>query len=359
MSQQLPKLEDEILRKIFAKADPKTATKSKALSKRWKQRLISLLFAKHKYRENKDKNMQVVATLARPHRGEHCFSMVRVDMQTKQQCEGKVPKPIRNFSSFQVIGSSNGLICVKFSLGTIHSELAVWNLLTCTRWFTIHDHSSKYKDFAVSQYAFGHIFYLMYYAIVHVFKKSYSDRTLSWTLYSSIAKTGNAKGVVYWIGWQGVAIPKPKYIVSFNLRNRAWLEVDILERVKSRFHTLSIVKDEVAFVSSFYETQFKTVVDVYQVTRNGTFGSSWGKLFRIPHMGVPFTPTMFIGKYMLNVVESRSGPYNANDADRTDLLIAKHDYEADRSTNLLRTSWAEIVHLKTVILHSPGMYTVE
>ncbi|MED6181097.1 hypothetical protein PIB30_016435 [Stylosanthes scabra] len=345
----LPKLDDEILWKIFAKADPKTATKCRALSNRWNLRLKSPLFAKRNYRENKDNNMQVVATLARPSHGKHCFSMVRVDMQTKQQSQGKVPEPIRNFSSFQVIRSSNGILCVKFSLGNVHSELAVWNPLTRTR-FSIHDHSINYKDFAMSQYAFGHMFDLLYYAIVHVSKKNYFHRTLSWNLYSSVAK--------YW-ECKGVAIPKPKCIVSFNLRNRAWVEEDIPERVKSMFHTLSIVKDEVAFISSFYEGQFKTVVDVYQVTRNGSSGSSWGKLFRIPHMGVPFTPTMFVGKYMLNVVESRSGPYNANDAERTDLLIAEHDYEADRSTDLLSMTWDEIVHLKTVLMHSLEIYIVE
>ncbi|MED6183665.1 hypothetical protein PIB30_039784 [Stylosanthes scabra] len=119
---------------------------------------------------------------------------------------------------------------------------------------------------------------------------------------------------------------------NLRLKSRVWVEEDIPERVKTRFHTLSIVKDEVAFAYSFYESQFKTVVDVYQVTRNGSSGSRWGKLFRIPHMGVPLTPTMF---------------------------VAKHDYEADRSTDLLSKTWDEIVHLKTVLMHSPGIYTVE
>ncbi|MED6195778.1 hypothetical protein PIB30_041189 [Stylosanthes scabra] len=333
-SNNLPKLEDQILWKIFTKADPKTAGKCKVLSKRWRLRLMAPLFAKHNYRENKDKNMQVVVGLARPGRGEECFSMMRVDMQSRLQGEGKVHE------SFSRVESP-----------------------TRSR-INTHDLSSKHKDFAVSLHAFGHIFDTLNYAIVQVFKKTYAERTLSWCLYSSLAKNWEIKGsfegtfeklgptyvvhkgVVYWIGWQGVATPKPKSIVSFNLRNRAFAEKDIPLRAKTKFHTLNIIKDE-------------TVVDVYQITRTGSSGSRWEKMFRIPHMGVPFTQTMFVGKFLLNVLESRSGPYNSNDAERTDLLIAKHDYEADKSQNLLSKSWGEIMHLRTVFVYCPGIYTVE
>ncbi|MED6105945.1 hypothetical protein PIB30_000068 [Stylosanthes scabra] len=290
-SDQLPNFDEEILWKIFCKADPKTATRCRVLSKMWKRKLTNPLFVKHNFRENKERNMQVVVSLARTGRDDECFSMVRVDMQTRQQCEGKVPESLRQFSSFEVIGSSHGLLCVRFILGNTHSELAVWNPLTKRR-ISTHDPSGKQKDFNVSQ-------------------------------------------------------------------NRVPVEEKIPQRAKSTFHTLCIVKDEVAFVSSFYTSQFTTVVDVYQVTLTGSSGSKWGKLFRIPKMSVPFTPTLFAGKYLLNVMESRSGPYNSNDAERTDLLIAKHDYEADRSTNLLSTTWTENVHLRNVSLHSPGIYPVE
>ncbi|MED6127245.1 hypothetical protein PIB30_086190, partial [Stylosanthes scabra] len=344
----LRKLDDEILWRIFTKTDPKTATKCRALSKLWELRLKSPLFAKHNYKENRDKNMQVLVAVARPGHGDDCFSLLRVDMQTREQCEGNVHQSIRFCTSFQVLGSSHGVICLKFSLGTAHSELAVWNPLTGKRIYN-NDQSSKHKDFAVSLYAFGHVFDLLHYAIVHVSKKSYADRTFNWTLYSSRTKNWDFngsfeatfeklgptnvvhKGVVYWIGWQGVVTPKPKSIVSFNLRTRVFAEEEIPRRVKSTFHTLSIVRDEVAFVLSFNPTQLTTAVEEFQVTRAGSSGLSWRKIFRIPAMGVPFTPTMFIGKYLLNVVKSRSGPYNLNDAERTDLLIAKHDYEADKS----------------------------
>ncbi|MED6163467.1 hypothetical protein PIB30_080206 [Stylosanthes scabra] len=276
---QLPIFDEEILWKIFGKWDPKTAGKCRALSNKWRMRLTNPLFAKHNFSENKHRNMQIVAFLASSGRGDECFSMVRVDMQTRQQCQGRLPESIRNFSSFQVIGSSNGLLCIKFILGTAHSELTVWNPLTRRR-ISTQDHSSKQKDFAVSQYAFGHIFDTLYYALLHVFKEKFADRTVHWSLYSSVTKNWNLKGsfegtfeklgptyvvlkgVVYWIGWQGVAIPKPKCIVSFNLRNRAVVEEEIPQKAKSTFHTLSILKDEVAFISSFYEGQFTIVVDV-------------------------------------------------------------------------------------------------
>ncbi|MED6189067.1 hypothetical protein PIB30_092098, partial [Stylosanthes scabra] len=174
-------------------ADAKTAGRCKVLSKRWRLRLMTPLFAKHNYRENKDKNMQVVVGLARPGRGEECFSMVRVDMQSRLQGEGKVHESFSRFSSFQVLGSSHGLLCIKFSMGTAHSELAVWNPLTRSR-INTHDLSSKHKDFAVSLHAFGHIFDTLNYAIVHVFKKTYAERTLSWCLYSSLAKNWEIEG---------------------------------------------------------------------------------------------------------------------------------------------------------------------
>ncbi|MED6112853.1 hypothetical protein PIB30_065482 [Stylosanthes scabra] len=284
------------------------------------------LFAKPNFRENKEKNMHLIVGLGRPPSHENSVLLLRVDMDTRMQHEGTVPEDISHYGNFQIIGSSHGIICLKFYMGSIDSGITIWNPFTRKK-ESATDESRKHITHAVSLYAFGHIFDTLDYAIVHVFKKYFHQTALNWCLYSnttrnwdctstfesSVQKLGPTnvvhRGVVYWIGWEGVLVPHPKSMITFNLRTKAFAKKDIPQSAKRMYHTLSCVKDSPDF--------------------------TFERMFRMPTMALPYTPAMFAGKFLITAVEARSGRYCGHDAERTDLLISKHNYEALTSEHLL------------------------
>ncbi|MED6140643.1 hypothetical protein PIB30_095229 [Stylosanthes scabra] len=360
-----PNLGNENLWRIFSKTDPKTAAICRALSKRWCARLSSPLFAKHNFKEKKEKHMHLIIGLGRPPAHDNSVILLKVDMDTKRQFESIVPEDIKHYGNFHVIGSSHGILCLKFYKGTVDSGIAIWNPLTGKR-EAATDESRKHITHAVSLYSFGHVFDTLDYGILHVFKKCYPLTTLSWCLYSNTARNWNCTGsfessvqklgptyvvhmgIVYWISWEGVAVPRAKSVFA---------EEVIPNRVKRVYHSLSIVKDGVALISS-NTAGFKSFVNVFQVSRNGWADYTWERLFKTQKMSIPYTPTMFAGKFLITAVEARSGPYFSNDAEMTDLLISKHDCEALKSEHPLHRTWGEISCMKTVTPHSHGFYPV-
>ncbi|MED6127994.1 hypothetical protein PIB30_093372 [Stylosanthes scabra] len=370
----LPNLGNELLWRIFAKTDPKTAVRCRVLNKVWWARLMTPLFAKHNFKENKEKNMHLIVGLGRPPSHENSGLLLRVDMDTRIQHEGTVPEDISHYGNFQIIGSSHGIIYLKFYMGSVDSGIAIWNPLTRKK-ESATDESRKHITHAVSLYAFGHIFDNLDFAIVHVFKKYFHQTALNWCLYSNTARNWDCtgtfessvqklgptnvvhRGVVYWIGWEGVAVPRPKYVITFNLRTKAFAEKDIPQSAKRMYHTLSCVKDFVVLISTD-TLGFKNAINIFQVTCYDKPDFTFERMFRMPTMALPYTPAMFAGKFLITAVEARSGQYCGNDAERTDLLISKHNCEALTSEHLLHRIWREIMCLKSITPHSHGFYKV-
>ncbi|MED6215825.1 hypothetical protein PIB30_001967 [Stylosanthes scabra] len=332
----LPQLGDEILWRIFTKLDPKNAARCRALNRRWRCRLMIPLFAKHNFRENRSKHINVICGIGNPPVHDNSKSFVRVDVDTKEELNVEFPVEIRGFWNYSMIGSDHGIICLKFERAGLIFGIMLWYPLTRQRHYC-NDESRKHLTHAVSALAFGHIFDTLDYAIVHVFKKVFHQDTLSWSLYSKRARNWDCTGV---------AIPKPKSIITFNLNQRRFHEVDIPNKAKRAYHSLTTFNGGVGFISS-QKMGFSYFVEIFQVNRSGSTKFDWQSMVRVNGIGVPFTPIAILGKDILSVLESRSGGYSANDAERTDLLISKHEYQLRRREHLLYRTWNQIFSLKS------------
>ncbi|MED6205766.1 hypothetical protein PIB30_020735, partial [Stylosanthes scabra] len=150
-------LGDEILLKIFAKSDPKTAARCRAINKRWCYKLMTPLFAKHNFRENKNKYMNVIAGLGCP--PQHDFSKwcVRVYVDTTEKLNVYFPWEVNGFRSYSMIGLDHRIICLKFDREGFDFGIVVWNPFTSKREFCSNE-SRKHLTHAVSLLAFRHIF---------------------------------------------------------------------------------------------------------------------------------------------------------------------------------------------------------
>ncbi|MED6140644.1 hypothetical protein PIB30_095230, partial [Stylosanthes scabra] len=288
--------------RIFTKLDPKNAAKCRALNRWWHCRLMTPLFAKHNFRENRSKHINVICGIGAPPARDNSKSFVRADVDTKEELNVEFPIEIRGVWNYSMIGSDHGIICLKFERAWLIFGIMIWNPLTRQRHYC-NDESRKHLTHAVSTLAFGHIFDTLDYAIVHVFKKVFHEDTLSWSLYSnrarnwdctgsfesSVQKLGPSyvveRGVIYWIGWASVAISKPKSIITFNLNQRKFREVDVPNRAKRSYHSLMTFNGGVGFISS-QKMGFSNFVEIFQVNRSGSTEFDWQSMVRVNGIGV-------------------------------------------------------------------------
>ncbi|KAL4322196.1 hypothetical protein AHAS_Ahas14G0186300 [Arachis hypogaea] len=99
-------------------------------------------------------------------------------------------------------------------------------------------------------------------------------------------------------------------------------------------------------------------VSVWQLSCVGDDVLFWKKMLKISGIGIPFNLTLYVGNDILLVLESRNSYGRANDAEMTDILVSKLKYMTLRRENLLVRTWHEDLSVKTVTLHSEGLYMV-
>ncbi|XP_072087973.1 uncharacterized protein [Arachis hypogaea] len=253
---KLPHLSEDLIWKIMVKADPKTVGQCRTLSKGWNFRLCTNLFVKANYKENKDRSKSVIVGIGYPPGDYNSIWFVRAYLHSGRQVQFNVPMDANQYGLYSVIGSENGIICIKISLGGLNSRLLVWNPVSDKRRY-VTDEASKHSAHAVSLYAFGFLEDEIEYRIVHVYKRAFRQRNMSWSLYTSF--------------------------------EREWT------------HS---------------------------------------------------------GNDIITVMECRDGSGSANDAVRTDFLISRLKYMESRREHLVQRTWQEHVNVKTITMHSDGLYMV-
>ncbi|XLR03722.1 hypothetical protein HN51_058549 [Arachis hypogaea] len=166
----LPHLGDDLLWKIFAKADPKSVGRLKTTNKVWNFKLTSQLFVKQNFLENQHKNRSVIVGVGYPPLDDFCQWFVRAEADSGNQIQLNIPVDINNFGFYTFVGSDHGILCIRLSQGAINSSLFIWNPLTRESKFAI-DVARKHQCYAVSLYAFGFLHGSFEYRVLHVFKK--------------------------------------------------------------------------------------------------------------------------------------------------------------------------------------------
>ncbi|RYR16270.1 hypothetical protein HN51_067711 [Arachis hypogaea] len=371
---KLPHLSEDLIWKIMVKADPKTVGQCRTLSKGWNFRLCTNLFVKANYKENKDRSKSVIVGIGYPPGDYNSVWFVRAYIQSGRQVQFNIPMDANQYGFYSVIGSENGIICIKISLGGLNSRLLIWNPVSDKRRY-VTDEASKHSAHAISLYAFGFLEDEIEYRIVHVYKRAFRQRNMSWSLYTSferewthsgmfesdVQKLGPKyivnNGIVYWIGWQGADFFEPAYIVTFNLRIQMFHEAKIPPDVPSDYNSLTYFNDGVGYIS-YRNLAFSRQVLVWQMKRNGDHNIHWERMIRVSGLGIPYTPSLFVGNDIITVMECRGGSGSANDAVRTDFLISRLKYMESRREHLVHRTWQEHVNVKTITMHSDGLYMV-
>ncbi|QHN83160.1 uncharacterized protein DS421_20g702240 [Arachis hypogaea] len=227
-----------------------------------------------------------------------------------------------------------------------------------------------------SSYAFGFLQDTVEYRILHIWKKSFSQKTLSWSLYTSFERCWtqsgtfdtNAQkigpkyvvndGIFYWIGWQRPNFTQPESIIMFNLLQKMFHEATIPSQVPSDYNGLTHFNDGVGFVS-YHNVGFTRQVLIWQLKSDWDHNLQWDKMVRVSGFGIPYTPTLFVGKDILSVMEARSGHRGSNDdTEGTDVIISRLKYMEEKRENMVHRTWQEHVNVKTITLHHEGLFMV-
>ncbi|RYR14774.1 hypothetical protein Ahy_B04g071468 [Arachis hypogaea] len=330
----LSHLADDLLWKIFVKSELKTVGRCRTLNKTWRFKLSTALFVKQNFKENKDRNQSLIIGVGYPPSDSNSQWFVMADVEHGHQLQLNIPANINQFGYYSIVGTDNGNLCIRYCQGGLNSSLMI--LIPFTQYVNyVSDEAKRHCCHAVNLYAFGYLVDSIEYHIVHVYKKYFSERHISSMLYNSfeadwkhsgifisdVLKVGPKsivdKGVVYWIGWEGVGYAEPTSILFFSLQQRIFNEAKIPEQAKLTYHC-----------------------SMGTSTLLGLFLS--GSLAALEMM----------------LLESRNSYGRANDAEMTDILVSKLKYMTLRRENLLVRTWHEDLSVKTVTLHSEGLYMV-
>ncbi|RYR67264.1 hypothetical protein HN51_012199 [Arachis hypogaea] len=180
----MPHLGDELVWKIFAKANSKTVGRCRSTNQSWRYTLLTPSFVKEHYKQNKNREQSVIIGIGYYPANENSQWFERVDAQTGEHLDLNIPVAINNFGYYALIGSDHGNLCLRYSQDGLISRLLIWNPLTRMLAFA-SDEARKHSRYAVSIYAFGYLEDTIEYRIVHVYKRHYSDTKMSWTFYNS------------------------------------------------------------------------------------------------------------------------------------------------------------------------------
>ncbi|XLR30565.1 hypothetical protein HN51_050438 [Arachis hypogaea] len=370
----LPYLGDDLVWKILTKADPKTVGRCRTLNKSWNFRLNTPYFVKQNWAEQKGQNINVIVGVGNPPADENSQWFIRADVNDGVHSQLNLPIVINQLGFYSLIGSDHGVLCIKLSQGGLNSRLLIWNPLTGMMKY-VFDESKKHSRHHVSVFAFGYLYDSMEYRIVHVFKRHYIHRTLGWSLYcsfendwcdsgsftSDVQKLGPKSiivdGIVYWIGWEGTNFTEPSLIISFSMIQRQFFESIIPIDARSTYHSLTNLHDGVGFIP-YRNIGFSREVIVWEIKHDGQDKLNWDKRIRVTGLGIPYNPSMFIGKDIISIMECRSRFGGSNDADRTDLLLSRLKWNGARREHLMHRTWQQNVHVKSMTMHSESLYIV-
>ncbi|KAL4381885.1 hypothetical protein AHAS_Ahas04G0178200 [Arachis hypogaea] len=336
--------------------------------------LSTTLFVKQNFKKNKDRNQSLIIGVGYPPSASNSQWFVMADVEHGHQLQLNIPANINQLGFYSMVGFDNGNLCIKYCQGGLNSNLMILNPLTQYMNY-ISDEAKRHCCHAVNLYALRYLVDSIEYRIVHVYKKYFFERHISWMLYNSfeadwkysgtfisdVLKVGPKsivdKEVIYWIGWEGVGYAEPTSILFFSLQQMIFNEAKISEQVKLTYHCVTHFKNGIWFVS-YGDIDFTRTLFVWQLSCVGDDVLFWDKMLKISGIVIPFNLTLYVGNDILLVLESRNSHGGANDAEITDILVSKLKYMTLRRKNLLVRTWHEDLSVKTVTLHSKGLYMV-
>ncbi|MED6151004.1 hypothetical protein PIB30_078098 [Stylosanthes scabra] len=285
----LPYLGDDVLFKIFVKCHAKTVGRLRTLSKFWSERLKGKLFVEQNWKENEDRDDNVLIGFGYTPYGDKSHWCVGVNANTGEEIDLQPPVTLVEYGYFIIIGSDRGNLCIRFSEKGEESGLMVWNPIT--KYITeIEDQACKYWGYSVSVYAFGYLDQSWEYRVVYLFKKLYQDR-----------------------------------------------DAILAENVRS-IHRICSFKKGLGFIS-YDDVGIDREVNVWSLFLNEEKKFSWEKIIYINSFGIPHSPNILKDHDFLSVLDTRSTSTGSNDEQRTEVVVSKRKHRGGNRSILYHQGW--------------------
>ncbi|MED6207417.1 hypothetical protein PIB30_035621 [Stylosanthes scabra] len=341
---QLPYLGDDIIRLIFVRTHQKTVGRCHLLSTRWKFLLRSDLFVIENFKQNIVNLRTVVVGVGPPPNDDVSRWFIQANVHNGRQYLFRVPAEINHFGSYAFVGSDKGIVCKRFSIAGHMSKLLIWNPLKNNHQYAT-DEASKYEYCSMNNYAFG-------------FLKGSTDQPSA--LIPLVGPPWGAKPSGSPFGEEpseGTQDKKTPHLTQ-NLKCPLTLEPQHRPCPIYKYHYLIHFNGGVGFMGH-RTVGFMQTVMVRKYTIVEEYHLSWDKVLVVGGMEIPYSPSFFVGKDPVSVIEMRqNGKGNSNDDDRTDLVISKLKFLPRKREHLTHHSWPDHIHLKTVTLHIPSLFDV-
>ncbi|MED6152782.1 hypothetical protein PIB30_095271 [Stylosanthes scabra] len=135
-------------------------------------------------------------------------------------------------------------------------------------------------------------------------------------------------------------------------------EVPAKAKAKADYHALTKYNGEVGFLSQT-KVELGTLVQLWSLKDGEEDNMMWEKMITVTGIGIIYNSTIVFGKDLFSVTEAHSRFGCSNEAQRTDVVISKHQNEEDRPEDLMSISWKMNVVVKTVALHCDGLYVLK
>ncbi|MED6204011.1 hypothetical protein PIB30_005016 [Stylosanthes scabra] len=338
---------DDFLWMIFVNAEPKLAARCKTLNKKWCSMLNSQLFITENYKANTTRQKDVIVGVGYSPADLKSQWFCKVDTQSNEGSNFEIPRDITPFGHYTMIGTDHGNICLRVSEAGVQSRLMVWNPLTHDfKW--IHDDAWKYRDFCISTQAFGYLRDSLQYRIVHVFRRTFGQRSLSWSVYDSEFEVWSLEGTY------NADIPKlgPQSIVSDQ-----FYHAEIPIEAPTKNNALANFNGGVGFLT-YRDVGFQREVVVWNMYREGHDELMWERMFTISDFAIPHTPSLLTGSSIIYVLNCGASSGAANNTERTDVYVCILKHMKGEMYLIYHNYWEDDVQVKSITLHSDGLYLV-
>ncbi|MED6215778.1 hypothetical protein PIB30_001396 [Stylosanthes scabra] len=190
-------LPDDVLIDIFRFAEPNTVVRCRALSRFWKQMLSPYSFTKDVTLSSKDKHSSVFLKIGLPPWSDRLDFLCKIDVESAIASGVKLPFECTTYGSWNIIGSGNGMVCLRHIDGGFSTQFIVWNPLT--NWTRVlDDPAAKQCCHAIFGYAFSYLPNTDHYYIAYVTKTHYRDTHFHYHVFDSNTASWHHGQTIHW-----------------------------------------------------------------------------------------------------------------------------------------------------------------
>ncbi|MED6147649.1 hypothetical protein PIB30_045764, partial [Stylosanthes scabra] len=267
-----------------------------------------------------------------------------------QNLSFNLPARVNKSGYYTFIGSSNGVACIRCCPVGDPSAIIIWNPLT-EKFRLVPDIANQVTNNDIFVYAFGFLGNSNEYRIMHLYKKNYRDRVISWSLYNSsdhdwreigifvsqVQKFGPvavvANGSAYFLSWTGIGYLDADSVCICDFRQKFFFHHKIPDRTKDVYHSLTNFQDEVGLVA-YSSVGFKRKIVVWKMKRDSADTILRQKVVNMDEIPMPFNPSLFFGRDLISVLNVLAGFGESNDSERTEMLITKVSCDSTVKVNV-------------------------